>query len=153
MMIRKYLPVIILLLGQTSPASAKEGFLTSRCNNTYPEAMSFVQEQLVKRGYTVSRVQHVDKGLKARGYESLRYRVVFFGKSDEISMIKSQYPALIPFFPLNITVYEEKDHVGISVMDPMTIQQLYTEDMLKNKFSQWSQDVRAIVKSFEHCES
>ncbi|MDH5445041.1 MAG: DUF302 domain-containing protein [Gammaproteobacteria bacterium] len=147
----RFLLTSLFILITTKPVTAQQAFLTSQCQSAYPEAMMFVQDQLRQRGYKISRVQHVDKGLKSRGYESRRYRVVFFGKPDEINIIRTQYSALIPFFPLNITVFEEPDHIGVSAIDPMQIYRLYGEEVLTDKFKQWSQDIQAVVKAFKHC--
>ena len=146
------LTLICLMAIQFNTAHAEQPFLTARCDSGYPEAMMFVQAQLHKRGYQVSRIQHVDKGLQSRGYESLRYRVVFFGRSQEVALIKTKHAALIPFFPLNITVFEKEDYTGVSAIDPMTIQRLYGPAILPEKFKEWSRDIHAIVQAFKSCD-
>ena len=147
------LTLVCLMVTQLNTAYAEQPFLTARCDSDYPEAMMFVQQQLHKRGYQISRIQHVDKGLQSRGYESLRYRVIFFGRPQEVALIKAKHSALIPFFPLNITVFEKEGYTGISVIDPMTIHKLYGQTILPEKFKEWSRDIHAIVQAFKSCDS
>ena len=58
-----------------------------RSSEAFPEAMSVLQANIIKQGFTISRVQRVDVGLSAKGYKTDKYRVVFFGKGDEIQTL------------------------------------------------------------------
>ena len=75
-----------------------------------------------------------------------------FGKPEEMELIKTNHAALIPFFPMNITVYEKEDYTAISTIDPMTIQRFYGEKVLPEQFKRWHHDISAIVQGFKYCE-
>ena len=98
----KRLTLIFSLLILLAPAYSTDRLLMARTEQAFPEAMLKLQETIKKHGYTVSRVQRVDIGLTQFGYETDKYRVVFFGKAEEIRHMSSEYPQLIPYLPLKI---------------------------------------------------
>lgn len=134
------------------PVIAEERFLTAACPAGFPEAMSHLQELIKNQGYTISRVQYVDKGLRSRGYETGRYRVVFFGKRKQIQEIRTRYPVLIPYIPLSITIFEQSAQTGISTIDPATFNQLYKASEIKNLIESWHLDIMDIFSEYQHCD-
>ena len=143
--------VITVLFFVWQQSMASETFFTARCKTPFPESMSSLQEFIIKQGYVISRVQHVDKGLKARGYDTGLYRIVFFGKKDEIHAIQNNYPALIPYIPLNITIFEDGTYTGISTIDPMSISNLYQSKKIKLITKLWHKDIFDIFNNYKHC--
>lgn len=97
---------VILLLPLLCSA---ENFSLHRSKQAFPEAMLSLQEAIADHGYTISRIQHVDKGLKKSGYETDKYRIVFFGKPEIINWLKHSEPALIPYLPLRVVIFAEGD--------------------------------------------
>ena len=65
-----------------------------RSSQPFPETMSELQAIIKSHGYVVSRVQRVDIGLTMMGYKTDKYRVVFFGKYDELQELTNKYPEL-----------------------------------------------------------
>jgi uncharacterized protein (DUF302 family) len=97
--------MLVLLL---SPVLAAEELFMVRSQLSFPEAMTVLQQAIRENGYQVSRVQRIDIGLTRSGYKTDKYRVVFFGKLQEIRRISDQYPELIAYLPLKIAIFAQK---------------------------------------------
>jgi uncharacterized protein (DUF302 family) len=117
----------------------------------FPEAMALMQEAIVSYGYTVSRVQHVDKGLRLHGYETGLYRVVFFGRPQQMAWVRLNYPALMPYLPLKITLFEGEDYVGASALQPATLSHFYEEEKIRQLLESWQKDVTKIMAFYSRC--
>jgi len=141
--VRQVFAFILLLLGLSLSARADE-LIMARVTRPFPEAMNSLQEAIREHGYTVSRVQRVDVGLTSSGFQTAEYRVVFFGKSNEIHELSARYPELIPYLPLNIVIFAEGDDTLILTTNPHKLADFFTKPELRARFSQWEMDVRAI---------
>ena len=140
---RQLIAAVLLLLGLSLPARADE-LIMARVTRSFPEAMNSLQEAIREHGYTISRVQRVDVGLTSSGFQTAEYRVVFFGKPDEIHALSGHYPELIPYLPLNIVIFAEGDDTLILTTNPHKLADFFTKPELRARFSQWEKDVRAI---------
>ena len=100
----------------TSQAS---GLMMTRTKQTFPEAMLKLQDIIVSTGYIVSRVQRIDIGLTKSGYETDKYRIVFFGDKNEIAALSKNYPHLIPNIPWKIAIFAEQQDTLLVSADPM----------------------------------
>jgi uncharacterized protein (DUF302 family) len=150
---KKQVAWLLLFCGVTlNQCMAGEAFLNASCELPFPESMSHLQELIKKQGYTVSRVQHVDKGLRSRGYETDLYRVVFFGKQEEIQQIRNFYPALIPYIPLSITIFEDGKNTGVSTIDPKSFNELFKSENIKTLVESWHKDVVEIINDYRICD-
>jgi len=145
--------IAIGLTLMTAVNMAETTFLEAGCKLAFPEAMLHLQDAITKHGYTISRVQHVDKGLTAKGYKTKNYKVVFFGKKTEIESIKSNFPQLIPFIPLSITLIEKNKINTITGLRPKMLEELFNSNLSKRYFVQWEKDFQLIFKSFQNCNN
>ena len=147
------LPGLVLGINLAGSAAlpAEPAFLQARCDQDFPEAMSFLQNSIRQRGYTISRVQHVDKGLKQRGYQSLKYKVVFFGKADEIDDIRLHYPQLLPYIPLSITITQQERFNIISGLRPKKLAAMFTSRLPMDFFERWEKDFNYIFARYNKC--
>ena len=138
------LKVLILSVGLfLSGASLAEDMFMVRTQQTFPEAMLALQQEIKSHGYTLSRVQRVDIGLTKSGYKTDKYRVVFFGKAEEIKWIGDTYPEWIPYLPLKIAIFSEAQDTLLITSDPEMI--FLTEDpRLKKYLAQWKKDISSI---------
>jgi len=141
--VRQVFAIALFLLGLTPSAHADE-LMMARVTRPFPEAMNSLQEAIREHGYTVSRVQRVDVGLTASGFQTAEYRVVFFGKPAEIEALSARYPALIPYLPLNIVIFAEGDDALILTTNPHKLGDFFKEPGLRAQFGKWAKDVRAI---------
>lgn len=122
-----------------------EGLLMVRSSQEFPEAMLSLQEAIKDHGYTVTRIQRVDIGLKKVGFKTDKYRIVFFGKKAQIQELDKRYPRLIPYLPLNFTIFAEADDTIITAVNPASMQPYYSEPELRPVFAQWENDIRDIL--------
>ncbi len=137
----KILPILFGLFFSV-PAMAEEMYM-ARTQQTFPEAMLALQAEIKSHGYKLSRVQRVDIGLTKMGYKTDKYRVVFFGKPEEIKWVADTYPEWIPYLPLKIAIFSEAQDTLLISSDPEKI--ILTKDKkLKKLLAQWKQDIHSI---------
>ncbi len=139
------LKVFVLLAGLSlsTLVTAEEMFMT-RTQQTFPEAMLALQAEIKSHGYKLSRVQRVDIGLTKSGYKTDKYRVVFFGKPDEIKWIADTYPEWIPYLPLKIAIFSEAQDTLLIASDPEKI--FLTDDpKLKKVLARWKKDIGSLL--------
>ena len=104
-----------------------------------------IQEQIRARGYVVSRVQRVDIGLTSSGYKTDKYRVVFYGKPDEIRKLSEQYPELTAYLPLKISIFaEDKDSILVTA-NPQHLSKMGDADLHK-AIDRWERDMVDIFR-------
>lgn len=127
------------------PAGAEE-IIMARVPRTFPEAMNALQDSIRARGYTIARVQRVDVGLTSSGFQTAEYRLVFFGKEQEIRTLPAKAPALIAYLPLNIVIYAESDETLLLTTNPAKLAEFVGHSDLAETFKRWEQDIRAIFQ-------
>lgn len=96
-----------------------EGLMMARTKQTFPEAMLNLQDAIIKLDYKISRVQRIDIGLTKSGYATDKYRIVFFGKKEEVALITKKFPHLIPYIPWKIAIFAEQQDTLLVAADPM----------------------------------
>jgi uncharacterized protein (DUF302 family) len=137
--------LLIGLLGLgLSSASRADEMMMARVNQDFPEAMLKLQEALKKQGYTISRVQRVDIGLTKSGYKTDKYRVVFYGKADEINRISQRYPELIPYLPLKIAIFAEANDTLLVAANPMILAPTASKELQKT-LRVWERDLEKLL--------
>jgi uncharacterized protein (DUF302 family) len=117
----------------------------------FPEAMLLLQDAIVSHGYTVSRVQHVDKGLRMFGYETGLYRVVFFGRPQQMADVRENHLELIPYLPLKIMLFEDKGYVIASALEPATLAAFFDDAEIQQLLNSWQKDLIKIVSFYGQC--
>ena len=117
-LVTKFLLSVCLLLVMAS--SHADNLMMVRTTQSFPEAMSFLQETIRKVGYTVSRVQRIDIGLTSSGFATDKYRVVFFSTAKDIEMVSKKYPHLIPYIPWKISIFAEEQDTLLVTANPMS---------------------------------
>jgi uncharacterized protein (DUF302 family) len=137
---------LLLALSFGSQASAlEESLLMTRSTQSFPETMLALQKSLGEYGYTVSRVQRVDIGLTTSGFKTDKYRVVFFGKPEEIRHLSHAYPQLIPYLPLKMTIFAEQDETLLVAMDPMVLDAMSKDEAFHDQLMRWKNDILSIM--------
>jgi len=143
-LMKKMGAVVLTLLFLGSPAFA-DGLLMARVNKPFPEAMTLLQSAISSRGYTITRLQQVNENLARREFKSDMYRVVYFGKLEEVRQVTAVHPELIPFLPLNITIFAEGEQALLVASHPQTLQQFFPDPALKPVFDRWEKDMDDIM--------
>ncbi|MDH5472851.1 MAG: DUF302 domain-containing protein [Gammaproteobacteria bacterium] len=152
MMMRRQTGLLaLLLLVCWLPAQAiiTGELIMVRSDKTFPEAMLILQDAIKTQGYTLSRVQRVDIGLTMSGYPTDKYRIVFFGKTEQIHELTKKHPELIPYLPLKIAIFAEADETLLVTSDPAIFMDLYPDPRLHEVFHQWHEDIVNIMKKVQ----
>jgi uncharacterized protein (DUF302 family) len=135
---------LAVAIALAAPAAAGD-LMMARVNRMFPEAMALLQSAISERGYTVTRLQQVNENLQRRDFKSDMYRVVYFGKLDEVRQVTARNPELIPFLPLSITIFAEGDQTILVASHPQMLRQFFPDPGLKPYFDRWEKDVVAIM--------
>jgi len=121
-----------------------EGLMMARTKQTFPEAMLNLQDALRKLNYKISRVQRIDIGLTKSGYATDKYRIVFFGKKEEVALISNKFPHLIPYIPWKIAIFAEQQDTLFVAADPMQFSdKKYAE--ADKYLLKWKNDIEKIM--------
>jgi uncharacterized protein (DUF302 family) len=136
--------LLMLALLVTGAARAEE-LMMVRVERGFPETMNSLQQIVRDHGYTVARVQRVDVGLTASGFQTAEYRVVFLGKPDEIERLVARHPTLLPYLPLKITVFAEGESTLALTNNPAILGNFFPVTELRPYFRRWERDVRSIL--------
>jgi uncharacterized protein (DUF302 family) len=148
--LQRLLLVSTLAFGTTAVA---DELILARVPAAFPETMNTLQEVIRNHGYTVSRVQRVDVGLTKTGYQTAEYRVVFFGKPEQIEKLPQRYPELVPYLPLSITIFAERDETLLVALNPTKLSDFFPQKELRKYFQEWEQAVVDIVEKVKAEES
>ena len=140
----RYLALSCLFSFSVFTSVHADEMLMARVPQDFPEAMLKLQELIKKQGYTVSRVQRIDIGLTKSGYKTDNYRVVFYGKSDEISHISQRFPELIPYLPLKIAIFAEAGDTMLVAANPVFLAANAAKD-LKQQLLIWEKDLQKLL--------
>ena len=144
MNLRNWMAGVLALACLNAPVAA-DGLLMTRSDKSFPEAMTVLQSAISARGYTITRLQQVNENLGRRDYKSDMYRVVYFGKYEEVKQVTAAHPELIAFLPLSITIFAEGDETIMVASHPQTIAEFYPDTALKPMFDRWEKDIEAIM--------
>lgn len=119
--------------------------LMARSPQAFPETMLALQASISEHGYTLSRVQRVDIGLTSSGFQTDKYRVVFFGKPEEIRRLTTEYPQMVPYLPMKMTVFAEEEQTVVAAADPVLFEALVPDESAHVLFQRWKSDILSIM--------
>ena len=143
---------LIVFIMLTSPAVAQDELIMVRSMQAFPEAMTVLQQAIKDHGYTISRVQRVDIGLTSMGYQTDKYRVVFFGKHDQQKMITKKHPEMIPYLPIKIAIFAEGEETILVASNPGLLAEFFPDPELEKFFVRCASDMRSIMKQVQDTE-
>ena len=135
---------LIGLLALWCSTAVADELIMARVARPFPEAMNSLQQTIRDHGYVISRVQRVDVGLTASGFQTAEYRLVFFGKPAEVAQLAARHPELIPYLPLQIVIFAEGDDSIILAASPAKLAEFYPDPELGLLFGRWDRELRAI---------
>ncbi len=137
--------LFLMLLLLIAPAAVADELLMARVERSFPEAMNALQQSIQDHGYKVTRVQRVDIGLTSSGFKTAEYRVVFFGKPEELLKLPDKHPELLAYLPLKFTIFSEGEHTLVVTNNPAVFGVFFKEAGLTRTFQHWEKDVRSIL--------
>lgn len=139
------LATLALALLTSLAHGAEERLLMMRSTQSFPEAMLALQKTLGEYGYTISRVQRVDIGLTGSGFQTDKYRIVFFGKPEEIRNLTAAHPELIPYLPLKMTLFAEQEDTLLVALDPTALSEIVPTEEFHYRLQRWKNDLLSIM--------
>lgn len=131
-----------------APAAQAEELLMARTERPFSDAIGDLQIAIQDHGYRVARIQRVDVGLASGGYTTAEYRLVFFGKPEEMREIEDRYPELLPYLPMKIVIFAEGDSTLALAYNPAILQTFFRIDPMQTRFQRWEKDIRSILDRF-----
>ena len=131
----------VLLL---SPLSIADNMIMGRIPLRAEIVQEYVQSSIEEHGYTIAHLQLCDGGMTDFGYKSDLYRVVFFGKIDEVRWISREYPELVSYLPLKIAVIAEKDETLLTVLNPEALVPFFADEAIQIQLGRWQSDLESI---------
>ena len=136
----------LLALLVASAAASADNMIMGRAALRAEIVLEYVKSSIEEHGYSIAHVQLCDGGMKDFGYSSDVYRVVFFGKIDEVRSISEQHPELVSYLPLKIAVIAEKDETLLSVLNPEALTPFFSDRELQIQFARWHSDLKSIFR-------
>jgi len=134
--------LVIFLSGSLTVVSAREdNLLMVRTEQPFDIAMEKIQGLIEEYGYSIAHIQRCDGGLNDFDYETDYYRVIFFGKYEEVKALSVDYPELIPFLPLKYLVFAENDETVIVSLNPDTLADYFDNPEIKHQLQRWNNDI------------
>ena len=133
-----------LFLLLITPARSDQ-LMIVRSSQDFEEAMSTLQAAIKNHGYQLTKVQRVDVGLEAKGYKTDKYRVVFYGKQDEMAQLARKHPEIIPYLPLNIAIFSEVNNTILTSLRPAVLKEFFQDPELLPIFERWENDLVKIL--------
>ena len=143
------LTLVYLLL--TTTAAANEDILTARTTVSFESTFEKAKLVLEENKFTVAHVQRCDGGLRQMGYKTDNYKIIFFGRLDEVRSLTKAHPELLPFLPLKLAVFAENDETLLSTVNPSSVLAMMPalKEELQPLFRKWEQELRQVLAEFK----
>ena len=138
-----FLGLMLVVLFCSSPLRA-QSMLTVRAPVSFEQALAEAEYRIAEHGYKVAHIQRCDGGLKDFGYKSDFYRILFFGKLDEVQQLSEKYPQLAPFLPLKMLVFAENDDTILVAVNPLNLANFIDDSQVHAQLNQWNEDIESI---------
>lgn len=144
---RSLLKGFVLCLGLILPmAVVADNMLMGRIALRAEIVLEYVKTSIEEHGYSVAHTQLCDGGMKDFGYESDVYRVVFFGKLDEVRRAAERHPELVSYLPLKLAVIAEKNETLLAVLDPEALAPFFSDNEVQIQLGRWHNDLVSILE-------
>ena len=123
-------------------------FLRATKQIDYQTALDDLFLAMNNHGYTSTKVQPVDQGLRAKGYEAPDYNLIFFGEKEQVDQVLAVNPEAAILLPLKIVLYREGD-VVIAIAPSMEMWKgIFGGEALNFMIDKWQKDVLSILHEF-----
>lgn len=143
---------IAFVINCNAAISMADELLMARSTMSFSETMLMLQDTIRGHGYKLSRVQRVDIGLTQTGYDTDKYRVVFFGRPDEIRTLSEKYPELIPYLPIKVAIFAEGEETLVVTANPKRFSEFYPAPELTQVFGRWEKDLQSMFDDLRAAE-
>lgn len=123
-----------------------ENMLMGRIPMRAEIVLEYVKSSIEEHGYAIAHLQLCDGGMADFGYKSDLYRVVFFGKIDEVRNISQRQPELVSFLPLKMAVIAEKDETLLAALNPEALAPYFADAEVQIQLGRWYNDLVSILE-------
>lgn len=137
-----------LALLLAAPLARADELIMVRSERPFTDAINNLEIAIQDHGYKIAHIQRVDVGLASGGYKTAEYRLVFFGKPEEMRDIEQRYPQLLPYLPMKIVIFAEGDSTVALAYNPAILQTFFKIDALQPTLRRWEKDIREILDQF-----
>ncbi len=139
--------MLLLMAASLWGASAgAENMLMGRIPMRAEIVLEYVKSSIEEHGYAIAHLQLCDGGMADFGYKSDLYRVVFFGKIDEVRNISQRHPELVSFLPLKMAVIAEKDETLLAALNPEALAPYFADAEVQIQLGRWYNDLVSILE-------
>lgn len=145
---RHGLVIVWLVLSLIAASAQADELIMVRTARPFGDAISDLQIAIQDHGYQIAHIQRVDVGMASGGYQTAEYRLVFFGKPDEMHELEDRYPELLPYLPLKIVIFAEGDSTLALTYNPAILQTFFKLYPQPTQFRRWEKDIRSILDQF-----
>jgi uncharacterized protein (DUF302 family) len=136
--------LLILLPVLGSLSASADNMIMGRIPLRAEIVLEYLQSSVEEHGYSIAHLQLCDGGMTDFGYKSDVYRVVFFGKIDEVRRISDRYPELVAYLPLKIAVIAERDETVLTALNPDTLAPFFGDEEIQIQLGRWRNDLKSI---------
>lgn len=137
--------VLLLSLVFAAGVAHADNMLMARVPLKAEIVLAYVNSSIEEHGYAIAHLQTCDTGLGDFGYQSDFYRVVFFGKVEEVRLISQRYPELVSYLPLKIAVIAEQGETLLTALNPEVLAPFYDDETVQNQLGRWHSDLTSIL--------
>ena len=142
---KKLLLLILFYSFSIAVHASEQDVIMIRASVPFPEAMTSLQNSIIEHKYTLSRVQRVDIGLEKAGFKTDRYRIVFFGKHDEMKAVTDKYPEMAVYLPLKVVIFSEDEETMLVALNPLHFSDALGKPEFNILFKRWANDMKSIM--------
>jgi hypothetical protein len=147
--VTRLLAVLALTFCAWGSAVAGEAYVSSARDVDYRVALDELSLAILDRGYTVVKIQPVDKGLRSKGYQLFEdYKLVFFSSKDLERQAMALGPEMATLLPLKVILYQDKRAVvaAAPVLDGW--REVFPSDSGQALIRRIDQDIRGILQQY-----
>ncbi len=143
----KKLVAILLMVVAGAGFAAEQTLVMVRSPARAGHVMDVLKETILEYGYKVAHTQRCDGGMAEFHYKSDFYRVVFFGKVEEVREVLKRHPEMSPYLPLKIAVVAEDQDTVLAAVDPRALGPMFPDDPeLQVLLARWYNDINAMLE-------
>ena len=147
---RKLLAILLILEASLAFAT-EQNLVMVRSPAKAGHVMDVLKETILEYGYKVAHTQRCDGGMAEFHYKSDFYRVVFFGKVEEVRAVLERHPEMSPYLPLKITVVAENQDTVLAAVDPRALAPMFPDDPeLRVLLARWHNDINAMLEEMRN---
>ncbi|MCF6282378.1 MAG: hypothetical protein L3J28_09240 [Candidatus Polarisedimenticolaceae bacterium] len=122
-----------------------DNLMMVRSKLPFLQAEALLKAQIEAHGYTISSAKRIDIDLVAIGMTKGAYRVVQFGKPNELKKLANAFPEMIPFLPLQVVIFAEWEETLFVTLSPAFYSQIAPQGELAPIYTRWAQDLGSIL--------